>query len=168
MGTLEKTYKEEEALERVRVLATDGQDQFGAAHRATGTYVPPVLPLVSPAPAPTVPAPTASTPVHTGSTQGEQLDEYFDALAAAATTDQSILAELVAANARLTTANKILTKTNELLVAKLAAKPGGRHTPAGPKKLCPHCKKMVVHAPDDCFELEKNKDRRPRGWVTGL
>ena len=80
--------------------------------------MPPVLPLVSPAPAP--PAPT---PVPTGSTQGEQLDEYFDALAAAATTDQSILAELVAANARLTTANKILTKTNESLVAKLAAKP---------------------------------------------
>ena len=163
-----KLYKEEEALERVRVLATNGQDQFGAAHRAIGNYVPPVLPLVSPAPAPPAPAPPAPTGVPTGSTQGEQLDEYFDALAAAATTDQSILAEVVAANARLTMANEILIKTNESLVAKLAAKSGGRHTPAGPKKLCPHCKKMVVHAPDDCFELEKNKDRRPRGWVTGL
>jgi len=95
-------------------------------------------------------------------------------LAAAATTDQSVLAELVAANARLTKANEILTKTNESLVAKLATRSGGRHapagrnTPAGPRKLCPHCKKMVAHAPDDCFELEKNKDKRPRGWVTGL
>ena len=171
-----KLYKEEEALERVRVLATDGQDQFGAAHRATGNYTPPILlvqPFVSPVPAP-VPAPPAPTPDPTGSTQGEQLDEYFDALAAAATTDQSILAELVAANARLTKANEILTKTNESLVAKLATRSGGRHapagryTPAGPRRLCPHCKKMVAHAPDDCFELEKNKDKRPRGWVTGL
>ena len=150
-----KLYKEEEALERVRVLATDGQDQFGAAHRATGNDAPP-----APPPAPTGPP--------TGSTQGEQLDEYFDALAAAASTDQSVLAELVASNTRLTKANELLTKTNESLVAKLAARPDRRHTPAGPKKLCPHCKKMVVHAPSDCFELESNKDKRPRGWVTGL
>eukprot|EP00957_Ditylum_brightwellii_P043633 3307584-Ditylum_brightwellii.AAC.1 len=106
-----RLYKEEEALERVRVLATDGQDQFGAAHRATGNDAPPS------------PPPSAPTGAPTGSTQGEQLDEYFDALAAAATTDQSVLAELVASNTRLTKANELLTKTNESLVAKLAARP---------------------------------------------
>ena len=87
---------------------------------------------------------------------------------AAASTDQSVLVELVASNTRLTKANELLTKTNKSLVAKLAAKPGGRHTPAGIKKLCPHYKKTVVHAPNDCFELEKNSHKRPRGWVTGL
>ena len=147
-------YKQEEALERVRVLVTDGQDQFGAAHRATGNDA---LPLPPPAP--------TGTPA--GTTQGKQLDEYFDALAAAASTDQSVIAELVASNTRLTKANELLTKTNESLVAKLA-KSSGRHTPAGVKRLCPHCKKTVVHAPDDCFELEKNSHKRPRGWVTRL
>ena len=67
-------YKQEEALKRVRVLVTDGQDQFGAAHRATGTNVPP-------------PPPSAPTGAPTGTTQGAQLDEYFDALAAASSTD---------------------------------------------------------------------------------
>ena len=111
--------------------------------------------------------PPAPTGAPVGTTQGEQLDEYFDALAAAASTDQSVIAELVASNTRLTKANELLTKTNESLVAKLV-KSSGRHTPAGVKRLCPHCKKTVVYAPDDCFELEKNSHKRPREWVTRL
>ena len=83
----------------MRVLATDGQDQLGGAHCTTGTNVPP-------------PPPSAPIGAPTGTTQGEQLDEYFDALAAAASTDQSVLAELVASNTRLTKANKLLTKIN--------------------------------------------------------
>ena len=102
-----------EALEKVRVLATGGQDQFGAAHRATCTD--------ARAPSP----PPAPTGAPSGTTQGKQLDEYFDALAPATSTDQSMLAELVAPNTCLTKANELLTKTNESLVAKLA-KSGGQ------------------------------------------
>ena len=31
-------------------------------------------------------------------------------------------------------------------------------------KICPHCGKMAVHAPADCFSLEANKDKKPAHW----
>ena len=34
------------------------------------------------------------------------------------------------------------------------------------KKLCPNCNKEVVHDPADCFSLEANKDKCPKGWGT--
>ena len=34
--------------------------------------------------------------------------------------------------------------------------------------LCPYYKKEVYHAPDACFELEKNKDKPPPGWKIWL
>jgi hypothetical protein len=44
---------------------------------------------------------------------------------------------------------------------------GGRHTtPRKEKKLCPNCKKVVVHDPVECFSLKVNKDKRPTGWGT--
>ena len=42
-----------------------------------------------------------------------------------------------------------------------------RHkTPWKDKKLCPNCNKEVVHNPADCFSLEANKDKCPKGWGT--
>jgi hypothetical protein len=42
---------------------------------------------------------------------------------------------------------------------------GDQHkTPWKEKKLCPNCNKEVVHDPADCFSLEANKDKRPKGW----
>jgi hypothetical protein len=32
------------------------------------------------------------------------------------------------------------------------------------KALCPHCKTFVLHKPDNCPELEGNKDKRWPGW----
>ncbi len=44
---------------------------------------------------------------------------------------------------------------------------GGRHkTPWKEKKLCPNCKKVVIHNPAECFSLKENKDKRPKGWGT--
>ncbi len=44
---------------------------------------------------------------------------------------------------------------------------GGRHkTPWKEKKLCPNCKKVVVHNPAECFSLKENKDKRPKRWGT--
>jgi hypothetical protein len=31
-------------------------------------------------------------------------------------------------------------------------------------KICPHCGKMALHAPTDCFSLEANKDKKPANW----
>jgi hypothetical protein len=44
---------------------------------------------------------------------------------------------------------------------------GGRHkTSWKEKKLCPNCKKVVVHNPVECFSLKENKDKCPKGWGT--
>jgi hypothetical protein len=44
---------------------------------------------------------------------------------------------------------------------------GSRHeTPWKEKKLCPNCKKVVVHDPAECFSLKENKDKCPKGWGT--
>jgi hypothetical protein len=32
------------------------------------------------------------------------------------------------------------------------------------KALCPHCKTFVLHKPDNCPELEANKDKQWQGW----
>ena len=34
--------------------------------------------------------------------------------------------------------------------------------------LCPHCKKEGYRAPDACFELAQNKEKRPPGWKIWL
>jgi hypothetical protein len=44
---------------------------------------------------------------------------------------------------------------------------GDRHkTPWKEKKLCPNCNKKIVHDPADCFSLEANKAKCPKGWST--
>ncbi len=44
---------------------------------------------------------------------------------------------------------------------------GGQHkTPCKENKLCPNCKKVVVHDPAECFSLKENKDKCPKGWGT--
>jgi uncharacterized membrane protein YgcG len=45
---------------------------------------------------------------------------------------------------------------------------GGRRRGGGQQnkdaKICPHCGKMALHAPADCFSLEANKDKKPVNW----
>ncbi len=36
--------------------------------------------------------------------------------------------------------------------------------PQKQKAHCPHCKKFVLHKPDNCTKLEANKDKRWPGW----
>ena len=36
--------------------------------------------------------------------------------------------------------------------------------PMRPKHFCIHCKAQVLHKPDNCPELEANKDKRWKGW----
>ena len=104
-------YKAAEAKEKVCLQATGGKYQFGAAHLSSkGNLVP--FAYVPPASA------AAATP---GPPEGA-LEGYFDALAAAASTDQNVLAKLVESVAKLTKANaelvqavETLTKANEVL-----------------------------------------------------
>ena len=116
-STWKTMFKDAENKEKIRMQATGGKDQFGAAHRAAEDEAVPVAPPSAPL---------------SGKTQGDSLDEYFDALAAAASTDQNVLAELVTSVTKLTASNanlvdsvSKLTKANEALTAKLNKAGGG-------------------------------------------
>ena len=87
-----------------------------------------------------------------------------------------LLAELIESVSKLTKTNAELVqyiaqlmKANKSLSVQVN-KAGGdirndrRNT--RPKKLCINCKRGVEHAPDSCFELEGNKARRLKNWVS--
>ena len=183
-------YKQAQAKARVKKLAAEGQDQFGGMAGAGqhprggtssgGTVVSPpaggILPVTAP------PPPTA-----------QELEGYFDNLAAAATNEKAVLDQLVSNNTKLAATNATLAaavkslqeemKTVRLEVQGLKASSGGggggrgrggngndtgTGEGFGTKRLCPNCKREVYHAPDDCFELAKNASRRPAGWRTRI
>jgi hypothetical protein len=154
-ATWKKMFKYAEKEEKIRKQATGGKDQFGAAHCVTGDNLVPDTP----------PAPPM------GKTQGESLDEYFDALAAAASKDQNVLAELVANVTKLTAANATLTeavsqlnKANAALSEKVQKAGRGRgyeDANPRPKKLCPHCKRMTEHPPRQVLRVRKEQDSLP-------
>ena len=101
----------------------------------------------------------------------KSLEGYFDTLAAAAVNKKSVLDKLVANNTKLAATNKDLVAivkklTNEIKNLERETsrlkKTGGKGKRE--RTLCPHCKKEVYNAAEACFELVKNKDKRPTGW----
>ena len=113
--------------------------------------------------------------------QTEALEEYFDTLAAAASTDKEILEDLVRSNTVLTKSNTELTETTVKLTKIIAdltgqlkraqgnTRGGGRENKQKKQTThCPNCKVDGFHKPDDCFELVKNKAKRPAAWKTCL
>ena len=80
--------------------------------------------------------------------------------------------------------NTTLTTTNESLVAlvkkqanylknlerELARpkKPQAQARPRNPPTLCANCKKEGYHQAQYCYELAKNKEKRPPGWRSAL
>ena len=118
------------------------------------------------------------------------MEDMFDNFANAATTDGTVLAELVKTNAVLTKINSELTttvdkltKTNADLVRKVGSGGGGGGSGGGsgssggsalrdkfpsgkrdkPEK-CVHCGKTVMHKDEDCYELAKNAHLRPKNF----
>ena len=57
-----------------------------------------------------------------------------------------------------------VVKLTKDLAAKRTKGGGGGGSDAKPTKHCPHCKRDTWHEAGDCFELEKNKDKRPSYW----
>ena len=99
----------------------------------------------------------------------EDLEGCFDILAGVAVTVKGVLEKLVKYNASLTITiatliytNTHLSKKVETLTAALANKgEGGVEVPGRePGKYCPNCKRETWHKPDECFKLERNKDKR--------
>ena len=96
------------------------------------------------------------------------LKGYFDNLAASAVNEQGVLKQLVLNNTTLATSNKILVdlvkkQSNHIknLEQEISSMKKGSQVNARITTLCAHCKKEGFHQPQDCFELIKNKDKRP-------
>ena len=93
-------------------------------------------------------------------TPNETLDEDFSVLAAAASTEKSVLAELVKANATLTATNATLVASVNALTKALGSQALTKRCRTGTpraKHKCLNCNKEVVHAAADYFELEKKR-----------
>ena len=102
------------------------------------------------------------------------LEGYFYNLAAAAVNEKLVLEQLVANNTKLAATNKNLVAmvkklTNDI---KKIERETSRIKKGGQSRqdltLCHHCKKEGYHAPKACYELVKNKDKRPPGWRSSL
>ena len=103
------------------------------------------------------------------------LEGYFDKLAAAAVNKKGVLQQLVLNSTTLSTSNESLvalvkklsgdTKNLEREISRL--KKGGQVS-ARNTTLCINCKKEGFHQPQDCYELVKNKDKHPPGWLNAL
>ena len=89
-------FKDTEKKEKICKQATGKNDQFGVVHHTAGEATVPGTPLGAPP---------------SGNAQGESLDKYFDALAAVASTNQNVLAELVANVTKLTASNANLVNS---------------------------------------------------------
>ena len=98
------------------------------------------------------------------------LEGYLNNLAAAVFNEKLVLEQLVANNTKLAANNenlvamvkKLTSDTKNLKRDKSCLKKGGKSS-RGPTA-CHHCKKDRYHAPYACYELVKNKDKRPPGW----
>jgi hypothetical protein len=115
-------------------------------------------------------SPFTSPPPAGGLPTLDDLTTGFDNLANAATTDKAVLESLVETNKVLTATVAEQSSTIDRLTKEIAQlrRQGGRASGGSEKKLCPNCNKVVVHKPDDCFELEKNAAKRPNGWRSSL
>ena len=103
------------------------------------------------------------------------LEGYFDNLAAAAVNWQGVLKQLMLNNTTLATINESLVDlvknlSNDIknLEREIYRMKKGGQVSARNTTLCAHCKKEGFHQPQDCFELIKNKDKRPPGWRSAL
>ena len=101
------------------------------------------------------------------------LEDYFDNIAAAATTENVVLTQLTDEKAATTINNETLVATDSKLVAevttlkkRLVRNSDGTASTNMPTdkqstNTFPHCKKEGFHKPHTCLELSKNASRRP-------
>ena len=109
----------------------------------------------------------------------DDLEDYFDNLDEAATTEKVVLEQLPAAITALKINNEALLATNSKLVAEVTniTRRFGQNTDIVTSgttpdkqspKTCMHFKKEVFHRPDTCLKLSKNTSRRPPNWKISL
>ena len=120
----------------------------------------------------TPPTPTPQVTAIDDLVNKDDLEDYSDNLAAAATTEKVVLEQLTSKNATLTTNSKVLVATNTKLVAevtnltrKLGRNMGGDTSGTVADKripmTCSHCKKEGFRKPEACLDLGMNVSKRP-------
>ena len=109
----------------------------------------------------------------------DDLEDYFDNLAAAAMTEKAVLEQLTQVIVKLTMNNATLVTLNAKLKAEVAnltkklgkntgSNTGGKATNKRSPTTCTHSKKYGFLKPYDCFELENNSSKRPKNWKSNL
>ena len=147
-------YKQAHTKARVKFQAHEGSTKFRAANSADRLEA--HLPL--------------DNQLEGDSSYVKNLEGYFDKLADAATNDKDVLQQLVLNNTTMATSNKSLValiknQQNEIknLERELSRyKKPSQASARNPPTLCANCKKEGYHQPQDCYELAKNKDKRPQ------
>ena len=80
------------------------------------------------------------------------------------------IATLTDINARRT--KKVEAQAAELQKGQSKGGGGGGNAAGAPEgnegSYCKNCKQTTWHLPDNCFELEKNKSKRPAYWKSAL
>ena len=151
-------YNKAHAKARIKTQANEGIVNFGAANSAAQLE--------------TTQNVDKTQAVNDGDMKA--LGGYFKNLATDAVNKKSVLKQLVANNTKLAATNKNLVAiikklTNDI---KNLKRETSRLKKGGQSKwdptLCHHFKKEGYHAPEACYELVKNKDRRPTGWRSSL
>ena len=143
-------YKTADMKERVWRLATDENDAHGALHHTVSPQGTTIDNLVN----------------------KDDLEDYFDNLDVAATTEEFVLEQLTATIAALKINNEGLVTKKSNLVAEVTkiTRWLGRNTDSATSgttpekqipKTCPHCKKEGFKNPETCLELANNASRRP-------
>ena len=160
-ATWKLAYKQAHAKARVKAQSTEGSAKFGASN-STARQEAAHLPL--------------DHQLKEDSSDVETLEGYFDNLAASVVNEKDVLKQLVFNNTTLATSNESLIdlvkkQNNEIknLEREISRiKKGGQASARNPPTLCANCRKEGSHQPQDCYELVKNKDKRPPGWRTAL
>ena len=103
------------------------------------------------------------------------LEGYFDNLSATAVNEKGVLQQLVLNNTTLSISNESLValvkkQSNDIknLKREISRLKKGGQLSASNITLCVNCKKVGFRQPQDCYELIKNKDKRPPGWRIAL
>ena len=152
-----EAYKKAHAKSRIKAQANEGTVKFGAANSAAQLE--------------TIQNVEKNQGINNGGMKS--LEGYFVNLAATGVNKKSVLEKLVANNTKLAATNENLVMVKNLTndiknlereTSRLKKGGQSRRDPT----LCHHYKKEGYHAPKACYELVKNKGKRPPGWRSSL
>ena len=160
LGRARRNYKKAHAQARIKAQANDGTAKFGAANSAAHKDTS---------------KPTVDNQLEVEDVGITALEGYLNNLAVTAVNKKSVLQKLVLNNTTLATSNESLVALVKNLTGdiKNLERENSRLKKGGQVRnrsttLCNNCNKEGCHQPEACYELLKNKYKRPPGWRRAL